>query len=259
MHTNLISQYLHFDSINSSYIYDSKNTSGNTSNCFKATFPMTQAFRKIKRVWLKSLEMPINFPNIRTGSTNTLIFTMNGTKYTTSLSETNYTSISTLCTAITTAVATTISGSGATMTFAVNSSKITITTTGVSSFSWTDTNLSKYILGFRTTDTFASNSITGSCNYNLSPDNYINIYMPTFNAYNANQTGSWSSFKLPLNSVIGNVYYYQDENSFTQSIDIRDDNLVMSQLQVIIYDRFGNNINPNGADWSFTLKIDYEL
>ena len=83
--------------------------------------------------------------------------------------------------------------------------------------------------------------------------------MPTFNAYNANQTGSWSSFKLPLNSVIGNVYYYQDENSFTQSIDIRDDNLVMSQLQVIIYDRFGNNINPNGVDWSFTLKIDYEL
>ena len=45
----LIRQYLHFDSIASKYIYDQNNTTGNTQNAFKATFPLTTSFRKIKK------------------------------------------------------------------------------------------------------------------------------------------------------------------------------------------------------------------
>ena len=68
--SKLISQYLHFDSINSNYITDVNNTSGNTKNCFKTVFPMTIALKKIKKVHLKSVEITIGFPNIRTGSIN---------------------------------------------------------------------------------------------------------------------------------------------------------------------------------------------
>ena len=62
-----------------------------------------------------------------------------------------------------------------------------------------------------------------------------------------------------MNSINNQVYYYQDASSFEQSIDINDDNLVLSSLTVVIYDRFGNNINPNGFDYSFTLLVEYVL
>ena len=261
--SNLRTQYLHFDSINSNYIYDVNNTSGNTTNCFKTVFPMTCSFRKIKKVWLKSVEATIGFPNIRTGSTNTLSYTMNGTTYITTLAEANYTTIASFLTAIQTACNTTITASGITMTFALttnnNNIKITFSGSTVTTFSFVDTNLGKYICGFRTTDTYSSNLITGSSNYSLSTDNYINIYMPSFNSMNANQNGAYSTFKLPLNTITNQVYFYQESSSFAQSVDISDDNLVLSALTVHIYDRFGKNLNPNGLDYSFTLAVDYVL
>ena len=263
MNNNIIKQYLHFDSIAAKYIYDTNNTSGNTSNCYKATFPLTTTFRKIKRVWLKSVEITTGFPNIRTGSTNILKFILNGTTYNVTLTESNYTTITSVLSVLSVACNTAILGSGITMTFNLNSTNINrlqINFSSATSFSIIDTNLSKYILGFRTTDTLATNIFTASSsNYNLNVDNYINLYMPSFNAYNANQNGSWSTFKLPLNSINNQIYFYQDESSFEQSIDINDNNLVLSSLVVYVLDRFGNNLNPNGLDYSFTLAINYEL
>ena len=83
--------------------------------------------------------------------------------------------------------------------------------------------------------------------------------MPSFNSMNANQNGSYSTFKLPLNTITNQVYFYQESSSFAQSVDIEDDNLVLSSLTVHIYDRFGKNLNPNGLDYSFTLAVDYVL
>ena len=60
-----------------------------------------------------------------------------------------------------------------------NSNRLQINFTGTTtSFSIIDTNLSKYILGFRSSsDTLATNIFTASSsNYNLNVDNYINIY-----------------------------------------------------------------------------------
>jgi hypothetical protein len=224
---------------------------------------MTTAFRKIKRVFLKSMEMTTGFPNIRTGSTNVLKFVLNDTSYTVTLAETNYTTITSLLTAVSTSCNTAIVASGITMTFNLNNNnnnRVIINFSSASSFSIIDTNLSKYIMGLRTTDTLVGNIFSASSsNYNLNSDNYVNIYIPSFNSLNANQNGSWSTFKLPLNSINNQVYYYQDASSFEQSIDINDDNLVLSSLTVFIYDRFGNNLNPNGFDYSFTLLVEYVL
>ena len=121
MNNNIIKQYLHFDSIAAKYIYDSNNTSGNISNCYKAVFPLTTTFRKIKRVWLKSVEITTGFPNIRTGSTNILKFILNGITYTVLLTENNYTTITSFLTVISASCNAAIVGSGITMTFNLNS------------------------------------------------------------------------------------------------------------------------------------------
>ena len=92
------SQFLHFDSSTATYITDVNNTTGVTTTPYKAQYSMNQVFSKIKRVYLKSLECPVGFSNIRTGSTNVFSFVLNGTTYKVTLSEKNYTSISTLLT-----------------------------------------------------------------------------------------------------------------------------------------------------------------
>ena len=265
MHTPpFTTQFLHFDSANANYITDVNNTSTSTSNPYKSQFSMNQTFRKIKRVYLKSLELPIGFSNVRTGSTSTLKFTLNGTAYTVVLPEKNYGIITSLMTDLTTACVGIVPN--VTITFSVTSSLTTPNrvmiifggSTITSTFSITDTNLSKYVLGFRKSkDSLSSNVYSASySNYNLNFDNYILMYIPTINGINASMSNQISTFKVPLNTVANQVYYYQDETSFSQWVDVTDVNLTLSSLTVYILDRFGNNLNPQGLDYSFTLALE---
>ena len=81
--------------------------------------------------------------------------------------------------------------------------------------------------------------------------------IPTLNSTNAYMSGTISTFKIPLNSQTNQIYYYFDNLSFNQYVDIADVNFVLSSLTVVITDRFGKNLNPNGLDYSFTLQIEY--
>ena len=116
-------QYLHFDSASAIYVLDPNNTSGNKQNNMKAQYTMNQSFSNIKRVHLKSVEFPIGFANIRTGSTNTLNFTLNGGSYMITLLEKNYISISSLLSDLTTACIGKVSN--VTITFNLSSSLLT--------------------------------------------------------------------------------------------------------------------------------------
>ena len=261
----LKSQYLHFDSLYSNYLTDPVNTSGNTYNCYKAQYTTNQSFRNVKMVHLKSVELPVGFFNIRTGSTDTLRFTLNGTSYTVVLAERNFTTISSLVTALNAACVGKISN--VTITFSIttsvsNPNRLLITFTGTvstSTFSIIDTNLSMYVLGFRNiSDTLASSIYTASSsNYNLNFDNYINMYIPSLNGMNACTSGLITTFKIPLNASNNQIYYYFDNNSFNQNVRIDDAHIIFNNITVILLDRFGNNINPNGLDWSFSLLVDY--
>ena len=258
-HTN----FLHLDSSNSTYITDINNTTGVFTNPYKTQFKMPQTFRSIKRVYLKSLELPVGFSNIRKGSTDTLKFFINGAPYTVVLPEKNYTQIAQLLIDINTAIIavippTIVMAIGLTGSL-TNPNRCIINFTGsVSNFSILDTNLSKFILGFRgLTDTLvASVYSASSSNYDLSPDNYILMHIPTLNAFNASMCGQQSTFKIPLNSINSQVYYYMESQSFTQWVDITDKNLTISSLNVVLYDKFGCNLHPNGIDWSFTLAME---
>ena len=253
--------FLHFDSANSKYISDMTNTTTVISNPYKASFPMNQTFRRIKRVYLSSVEFPVGFTNIRTGSTDTFTFILNGIPYLITLPEKNYLSISVLLSDINTIIATKVSG--ITMTLGqtastTNPSRLSISFSSVTSFSIIDTNLSKYIFGFRgLSDTLIGTTYSAlSANWNLNPDNYINMHIPTLNGMNACMGNQISTFKIPLNSFCNQVYFYQEGNAFRQWVDITDMNLAISSLNVVIYDKFGKNINPNGLDYSFTLSIE---
>ena len=257
--------FLHFDSASARYLTDVNNTTTVTSNPYKAQYTMNQAFTNIKRVYLKSLECPVGFSNVRTGSTNVFSFVLNGTTYNVSLPEKNYTSTATLLTDLTTACVGVVSG--VVMTFSLTSSlttpnRLRITFTGAtttSSFSVIDTsNLSKYILGFRASkDVLTGGVYTASyANYNLNPDNYISMYIPSLNGMNASMSGQQATFKIPLNTVTNQVYFYQENTSFKQWVDISDRNLILSALNVSIYDKFGKDLQNNGLDYSFTLAVD---
>ena len=91
-------KFLHFDSANSTYIVDQNNTSTVVRNPYKAQYIMNQTFRKVKRVYLSSVEFPVGFSNVRTGCTDTLKYILNGTTYTIVLPEKNYVTIASLIT-----------------------------------------------------------------------------------------------------------------------------------------------------------------
>ena len=252
-------QFLHFDSASANYINDPLSTSGSTLNPYKAQFPMNQTFSKIRRVFLKSLELPVGFVNIRKGSTDTLKFVLNGTTYQVTLAEKFYSTIAALTTDMTTAMVGIVPN--VILTFTSTGSRIWITFTGsttTSSFSIIDTNLSKYVLGFRAGKDILASSIykASISNYNLNFDNYILMSIPSLNAVNASMSGQNCTFKIPLNCITSQVYYYFECTSFQQFIEISDVNLRVSDLTVVLYDKFGQLINPQGLDYSFSVCLE---
>ena len=73
---------------------------------------------------------------------------------------------------------------------------------------------------------------------------------------NASMSGQQTTFKIPLNSVTNQVYFYQEQTSFAQWVDITDQKLTLSSLTVILADKYGKDLNPNGLDYSFTLALE---
>ena len=82
------------------------------------------------------------------------------------------------------------------------------------------------------------------------------MYIPSLNGMNASMSGQQSTFKIPLNTVSNQVYFYQEESSFAQWVDITDKALTLSSIIVILTDKFGKDLQPNGLDFSFTLALE---
>ena len=253
-------QFIHFDSSTATYINDPLNTSGNALTPYYAKFPMSQGFSKIRRVHLKSLELPVGFTNIRKGSTDSFQFVLNNQSYSIVLAENYYKTIDTLLADLNSALVGKVPFINIVAT--LNGTKIRLTFSGsttVTQFKVIDTNFSKFVLGFRgDRDTLVGVYYNANyCNYNLFYDNYILMSIPSLNAVNASMTGQNCTFKIPLNCITNQVYYYFDHMAFSQWVDITDPRLRVTDLTIVLYDKFGKNINPHGLDYSFTLAIEY--
>ena len=256
-------QFLHFDSAFCKPVQTYDNSLNSFLDPFRAVFPMTiRGVGNIKRVYLKSVEMPIGFNNVRSG-TNILKFTLStGTSYTVTLAESNYTTIGNLLTALNSAVSTALTGSNVTMTFSAVGQKILIVFGGaqsVTSISFTETVFSKFILGIRINqgdlfDSVAKTYRTVNGSWNLNPDNYLNMYIASLNNQNPNMGGINCTFKVPVSVQTNQILFYEEADR--QFVTVNDPVLRLSEISVQFFDRFGNNLTSAGLDYSFSLLLE---
>lgn len=245
-------ELLHFDSAYATYSLPNNDP-------FDAKFDLSNTIREAKRIYLKSIEMPITFANIRSGGTlNKIILSTNlGNTYTVSVAQANYSTIDTLLTAINNAFVGVVPNT--TVTFSYSGTKVTVAATSstITSFSLTDTNLSKYVLGFRNA-TFSGLSTTAPIDFFLNVDNYVVMWLKNVASDNTSCNGRINcSFKIPLQAVNGMVYFAAEGSGMQQSIRLMDTNGCYTYFQVQIYDRFDTLILGNNTDYSFSLGLEY--
>ena len=278
-----ITKVYHFDSINSNLNPFINSYGVSTSNSFNTNFKIQPMLINAKSVELVSLEMLILFGNIRINSTNVFSFIINSVTYNLSLSETNYTSISTLLLDLNLLILNTVLQATATIVLSVNSSNkivITIKLLRPCTFIIIDTVFTNQILGLFSSNTLidtateSTNVITtlrgittslimtsilssssyfymiGSYPYCLNLDNYIYLHIPQFGSIN-----SLASFKIPFN-IIQNSFLYMNESTLLhQIIPIKP--LQIDNFDVKILDRFNKIIDPKGSNYSFSLKFTF--
>lgn len=247
----MLNHIVHFDSIYSSYVQPANDP-------FNAKFALDTPIEGNYNIYLKSIELPVNFYNVRSGSTmNQIIMTTNlNNTYTVTIPAGNYASIASLLTAINNAFSGVVPSTSVTFTTSGTKINVAATSSTITSFSLTSTILSTYILGFRNT-TFSGLSTTGGVDYLINPDNYIVIYLSNVPTNNTSSNGNLNlSFKIPLNSSNGYVYYASEYTGMRQYISSMAGGQTITSLNVAIYDRFGNMIIANNADYSFSLEFE---
>ena len=80
---------------------------------------------------MKSCEIPIEFPNIRSqNNTNILIININGTRYNCSVASGVYSTITTFLTTLNASITTALTSTGFTFNIAASNNKLVINTTG---------------------------------------------------------------------------------------------------------------------------------
>lgn len=218
----------------------------NNFNSFDCSVLLGQTHRKVRRVALKSVEMPIGFYNIR-APYNTLTINVAGVYQSYTFSPGNYSSetfLNTLNNTVTPAV-----GS-----FFLNTltNKIQYTSVvGASSIVAPPLSLG-YFMGF-TSDQIGV-IIVANKSYSIDFDNYVNIYIE--NLRNSCMEPYAATFKIPITAQKGGIELWTSDNRFKQSIEIFDPDYKIDRFNIQVRDRFGLPLDNNGIDWSFTLEVE---
>jgi hypothetical protein len=217
-----------------------------SNNPFACTVKLGQTHRRLQAVALKSVELPVAFYNIR-APYNTFTITNSGVTTVYTVTPGNYT-VTSLISALNGIIG---SGTGS---FAPNSmtSRLTYTSVvGSVSFPVVSRTLG-YFLGF--TDGQSGTVITATNSYNINFDNYINIFIE--NLRNSSlEPNVPITFKVPITVANGSVEYFFEGIRFPQSICIRDPDFTIDRLNISVRDRFGQPLDNNGVDWTFTLEF----
>lgn len=214
---------------------------GNPFNC---TYILTNKHRGLVEATLRNVQMPVGFYNVR-APYNTIV--INGTTYT--VAPGNYTSVTflgALNSAVTAGVGTfSINASTNKFQFVPASGSATITT--LTTVNPTLTTLLGFVSGQSGT------SITATYSYILNFDTYVDIYIRNFTT--SSTEGQLVTFKVPLDVASGQILHWSENSRDTQVIPIRYTVETIDRLIIQVYDRFGNIIDNNGIDWSFSLQI----
>ena len=242
---------LHFDTLLGTY---------NDNSVYDCTFTLSNPLRNVKNIYLKSIEMPISFNNIRaSNSTNVFVITIHGNGFTTRrpvlINEFNCTTITSLLTAINEQLSIVLPS----VSFHSVDKYVYLKLTDLPNntvVNFLPSKLLSVILGFTQLSYTVTNEIKADNSYLLAYDNYISLYLQDIPVKSTGYSNQLISYKIPLNAVNGIVYYLQELNSFSQCVEITDKNYILNRLRVVVYDRFGLPIT-NGLDYSFSLAVNY--
>ena len=255
----LTTQLLHLDSIYGTQIFDKNSSTGVASTPFNVSYSFNENFKNVKSIALMGAELPVGFGNIRTGSTDTFTILINNVSTSIVLLQKNYTTIASLIADLNIYLSLYSLGANLQNIVSTYSNNVIINSlsSSITSLKIVDTNFSKYILGLRSTDTFANSQIIASGLWNLNQDNYVSLYIPQISGGLGTVSGGGrATFKIPLNAISGQIYYYTANTFFEQVVNCQISNL--TSIQCIILDRFNNSITPSSLDWSCSLLISYE-
>lgn len=244
-------EFLHFDSLNAI----------KSTDVFNATFNLQKTYTKIKNIHIKNVELPICFPNIRSGNlSNNLQFSINSVNYSTTITERNYTTISALLTDLNTAIATTLTSSGFTLVLSTGiKNNLIVTITGaLTNLTIRNTTLS-IILGLNGATT-SSLSYTSPNSFNINYDLYVLMSFDNIPSVFSSSGNIRSALKIPLGTNYANINnYFSHRSDNDMSLIVYDANFIFQNLQIKFYDRFGYVLSNNNVDYSFTISLVYEL
>ena len=244
-------EFLHFDSLNAI----------KSTDVFNATFNLQKTYTKIKNIHIKNVELPICFPNIRSGNlSNNLQFSINSVNYSTTITERNYTTISALLTDLNTAIATTLTSSGFTLVLSTGiKNNLIVTITGaLTNLTIRNTTLS-IILGLNGATT-SSLSYTSPNSFNINYDLYVLMSFDNIPSVFSSSGNIRSALKILLGTNYANINnYFSHRSDNDMSLIVYDANFIFQNLQIKFYDRFGYVLSNNNVDYSFTISLVYEL
>ena len=258
----MLKTLIHLDSIDGIQNYD---PILKCYHCYNTNININKPIRSIKEISLKSLEMPIFFNNIRSpNQSNLFSFNFDFDIYSNisisfTIPEYNYNSITALLLVLNNSISSAlVSYTGILFVLTLTNKYYITITHNCTSLTLFSNILTNYILGFNS-GTYTDSIITTTNFYCLNVDNYINLYITNLNSgSDTNANGRLLTFKIPLNTITGNILYIGESNTFTQTISITDPYYVLNSLNIMILDRFGFPINGGNANYSFTLGITYE-
>lgn len=236
---------------------------------------LIRPLQNVKKISLKSVELPITADNIR-ASNYTTNFTVTEFQNGLSISgadviftNTNYTDIASLLTDINAQLATQtfVCGTPVVLTYVLVDGlyKVVATcanATGITTFRVlrSATINTKFrmtdILGFTGQEVQVGTSITATYGVNLNYDNYYNlsIYSNQLNFSSTNNTGVPATFKIPINAVNGTILFWNDFAGFRQARTVGSIG-TLNNLTVEITDKWGYHL-PCLAQFSLTLELE---
>ena len=257
-----------FDTINAVKVYDSNigALNGNFYHSYNVYFPLKTPLPNVRRITLKSVEMPLNLYTLRaengtckmgltfTYSTYTNIYVSfdlaGGILTASSLISTINTTLNGL---ITSYVGLSISFG----TITVLGTTVCSITNNCTSLTIDNTPLTNYILGY-TNRYKSTGSIALTAN---SPINMTNVdtclYIQLPNIPNTNNSNLFTGFKLQTNNVANNSIVFYNDSEEHQSITFNSSPFILDKINVIVADRL--NIPITGYfNWTFSLIIEYD-
>lgn len=216
---------------------------------YKLDIPIRGEYRELRLI---NAQIPVGWFNIRSPY-NVFYFKQDSTSRTSTITEGIY-NIDELLTQLKTQVDAVLSSVTLTATYSSTTNKITLAistgTITIDNINATNSVFNKVILGFTTDQQSGSSIIAPSC-FNINHDLYI--YLSLGNINTNFHSSIPSHFKIPISVNNGNIEFY---NPLVNFQTIKLDNITnITNLDIKVFDRYGNIINNNGLHWSFTLQV----